>query len=189
MTLGVTDGSPDRLWTAADTVSIMKPQRKGANNRAPRSILLNQIRIAPSSRSYEWRIAAGRPSQRLEGSRFAVSPDVNRLHQVSAYARVKCVGRRLPRTCPGVAISCIISLVRPIGHVAGCSRVETFPGAACYLTYGGATIFFRAIMLSVLHQSKAAPLQGLFCVPVCFDRNQSWRPFSSQQCAGDRDVI
>jgi len=33
--------------------------------------------------------------------------------------------------------------IRPIRHVAGYSRVETFPGAACYPMMGCATIFSR----------------------------------------------
>ena len=37
-------------------------------------------------------------------------------------------------------------------------RVETFPGAACYITLGNAMVF-SAIMRAVSQRSKAAPLQ------------------------------
>jgi hypothetical protein len=53
-----------------------------------------------------------------------------------------------------------LAWVRPIRHVGGYLRVETFPGAACYTARGSAMIF-RAILPAVGQQSKAAPLQAL----------------------------
>jgi len=45
--------------------------------------------------------------------------------------------------------------------------LQTFPGAACYTTLGGAMIFY-AIMPGVSPRSKAAPLQALGVLPVKF---------------------
>jgi len=77
-----------------------------------------------------------------------------------AFARVRCVGRRLPRTFPDVATS-YSAFVDPIDRIpARYLPVETFPGAACYATMGSAMIF-RAIMRKGLKRSKAAPLQAM----------------------------
>jgi hypothetical protein len=52
------------------------------------------------------------------------------------------------------------SLVRPMRHVLGYSRLETFPGAACYTTLSSFA-FCRAVMPAAWQGSKAAPLQVL----------------------------
>jgi hypothetical protein len=59
------------------------------------------------------------------------------------------------------------SLVRPIRHLVGYSRLETFPGAACYTTLSS-TVFCRAVMPVVRQRSKAAPLQVLPHPPEIF---------------------
>ena len=89
---------------------------------------------------HAWRLL---PSQRLEGSRFTVRPELNLYSSHLEFARVRYVGRRLPRTSPGVATSRSVSVGSADPTPSRYSRVETFPGAACYTTLDRATIFWR----------------------------------------------
>ena len=61
------------------------------------------------------------------------------------------------QAAPDVPTTGIVSvLIRTIQYRSGNPRVETFPGAACYVTLRGATIF-RAVVSTVGPPSKAAP--------------------------------
>jgi hypothetical protein len=87
-------------------------------------------------------------------------PDLNPHSSNLAFARVRCTGRRLPRTSPDVTTSCTVFVDPADPTPSRYSRVETFPEAACYRTTGSAMIL-PSMMRAVWQRAKAAPLQAL----------------------------